>query len=154
MPDIFDTLALPTDRSARLMLIHPVTRAPLVDEAGQQGWVELLSWESEEAQAHRFARDNAMRKLGRDFTAEEEWDDMGKMLARLTKAWHLVGLDGRALSVPCSFDLAVGAYNATGLRWLRNLAIAFLNTSGNFFPLAGSTNSKRTPDMNSGSTSA
>ena len=59
------------------------------------------------------------------------------MLARLTKAWHLVGLDGRAIAAPCGFHLAAGAYNATGLRWLRNAAIAFLNVSGNFFPLAG-----------------
>ena len=139
MPAIFDTLALPTDRSARLLLIHPVTRPPLTDEAGEQGWIELYSWESEQAQAHRLARDNAQRKLGREFTAEEEWEDMGQMLARLTKAWHLVGLDGRAIAAPCSFDLAAGAYNATGLRWLRNAAIAFLNVSGNFFPLAGST---------------
>jgi hypothetical protein len=51
MPAIFDTLALPTDRSARLLLVHPVTRAPLTDEAGEQGWIELYSWESEQAQA-------------------------------------------------------------------------------------------------------
>lgn len=50
MPAIFDTLALPTDRSGRLLLIHPVTRAPLLDEAGEQGWIELYSWESEQAQ--------------------------------------------------------------------------------------------------------
>ena len=123
MPTIFDTLALPTDRSARLLLIHPVTRAPLTDEAGEQGLIELYSWESEQAQAHRLARDNAQRKLGREFTAEEEWEDMGQMLARLTKAWHLVGLDGRAIAAPCSFDLAAGAYNATGLRWLRVLGV-------------------------------
>lgn len=86
MPAIFGTLALPTDRSARLMLIHPVTRAPLTDEAGEPGWIELYSWQSEQAQAHRLARDNAQRKLGRDFTAEEEWEDMGQMLARLTRA--------------------------------------------------------------------
>ena len=150
MPAIFDTLALPTDRSAKLMLIHPVTRAPLLDEAGEQGWIELYSWESEQAQAHRLARDSAQRKLGREFTAEEEWEDMGQMLARLTKAWHLVGLDGRAIAAPCSFDLAAGAYNATGLRWLRNAAIAFLNVSGNFFPLAGSTPSAPTAATHSG----
>ncbi|MBR0679460.1 hypothetical protein GXW74_03090 [Roseomonas eburnea] len=150
MPAIFDTLALPTDRSAKLMLIHPVTRAPLTDEAGEQGWIELYSWESEQAQAHRLARDNAQRKLGREFTAEEEWEDMGQMLARLTKAWHLVGLDGRAIAAPCSFDLAAGAFNATGLRWLRNAAIAFLNVSGNFFPLAGSTPSAPMAATNSG----
>jgi hypothetical protein len=150
MPAIFDTLALPTDRSARLLLIHPVTRASLTDEAGEQGWIELYSWESELAQAHRLARDNAQRKLGREFTAEEEWEDMGQMLARLTKAWHLVGLDGRAIAAPCSFDLAAGAFNATGLRWLRNAAIAFLNVSGNFFPLAGSTPSAPTAGTSSG----
>jgi hypothetical protein len=150
MPAIFDTLALPTDRSAKLMLIHPVTRAPLTDEAHEQGWIELYSWESEQAQAHRLARDNAQRKLGREFTAEEEWEDMGQMLARLTKAWHLVGLDGRAIAAPCSFDLAAGAYNATGLRWLRNAAIAFLNVSGNFFPLVGSTPSAPMAGTSSG----
>ncbi len=150
MPAIFDTLALPTDRSARLLLIHPVTRAPLTDEAGEQGWIEFYSWESEQAQAHRLARDNAQRKLGREFTAEEEWEDMGQMLARLTRAWHLVGLDGRAIAAPCSFDLAAGAYNATGLRWLRNAAIAFLNVTGNFFPLAGSTDSVPTVATHSG----
>ena len=48
MPAIFDALALPTDRSARLLLIHPVTRAPLTDEAGEQGWIKLYSWESEQ----------------------------------------------------------------------------------------------------------
>ena len=96
MPDIFDTLALPIARTAKFMLVHPVSREPLLDEAGQQGWIELLSWESEKAQEHRLARDNVLRKLGRDFTAEEEWADMGQMLAKLTVGWHLVGLDGRA----------------------------------------------------------
>ena len=43
-----------------------------------------------------------------------------------------------------------GAFNATGLRWLRNAAIAFLNVSGNFFPLAGSTDSAPTAGTHSG----
>ena len=51
MPAIFNALALPADRSARLLLIHPVTRAPLTDAAGQQGWIELYSRESEQAHA-------------------------------------------------------------------------------------------------------
>lgn len=152
MPDVFAGLALPIERTAKFMLVHPVSREPLKDEAGAQGWIELLSWESEKAQEHRLARDNLLRKQGRDFTAEEEWNDMGQMLAKLTVAWHLVGLDGRAIAAPCTYDLAVGAYNATGLRWLRNATMAFLNTTRHFFPLDGSPNSEPTPDTNSGST--
>jgi len=152
MPDIFDTLALPIERTAKFMLVHPISREPLNDESGAQGWIELLSWESEKAQEHRLARDNLLRKQGRDFTAEEEWADMSQMLAKLTVGWHLVGLDGRAIAAPCTYDLAVGAYNATGLRWLRNATMAFLNTTRHFFPLDGSTPSAPTPDTNSGST--
>lgn len=152
MPDVFGTLALPIERTAKFMLVHPISREPLKDEAGAQGWIELLSWESEKAQEHRLARDNLLRKQGRDFTAEEEWADMSQMLAKLTVGWHLVGLDGRAIAAPCTYDLAVGAYNATGLRWLRNATMAFLNTTRHFFPLDGSPPSVPTPDTSSGST--
>ena len=70
MPDIFDTLALPIERTAKFMLVHPISREPLKDESGTQGWIELLSWESEKAQEHRLARDNLLRKQGRDFSLE------------------------------------------------------------------------------------
>uniref|UniRef100_UPI0018E05868 hypothetical protein n=1 Tax=Roseomonas rosulenta TaxID=2748667 RepID=UPI0018E05868 len=71
-------------------------------------------------------------------------------ITRLSESAHLSLSKAFRRDLPCSFDLAAGAYNATGLRWLRNAAIAFLNVSGNFFPLAGSMPSAPMAGTNSG----
>jgi hypothetical protein len=135
------------------MLLHGVTFEPLRDEAGEQGWIETLSLESEEAQAHRLWRDDEERKLGRYFNAAEEWKVAGELFAKLTKDWHLVGLDGRALAIPCTYDAAVQLYTHTATRWLRQQVQNHIQTRSNFFPLAGSMPSASGHGISGGSTS-
>lgn len=133
MASPFASLAIDTEATARFRPIHPHTGKPLADEAGEEAWIDFLGWHSQVAQTHRLSRETRLRRERRDnTTAEEDWNDMGEMLARLTKNWHLVGLDGRHIDVPCSYDLAVEAYNALALRWMRMQALEFLNVQGNF----------------------
>lgn len=153
MPDFLDALALPIERTARLTILHPVTFEPLKDEHGNVGWIDTLSFESQPAHEHRLARDNAIRRLGRDFDAAEDWRDLGEMYAKLTVGWHLVSLTGRALHLPCDFPTATTIFTAPATRWLRLLVQAHLGTRGNFFPLAGSPTSGDGPSANGGSTS-
>lgn len=151
MPSPFEGLSLDTRAKSTLYLVHPVTRLPITDATGQKkASITLLSWDSDEAQTHRIARDNKERQLGRPLTAEEDWIDMGQMLARMTVEWTLVGLDKRVLDVPCTYDLAAEAYNSLGLRWVRNQVLAHLNANVAHLPLAGSTDSDPGDDTSSG----
>lgn len=146
MPSPFAGLGLPIDAPARCMLLHPVTGAPFMvtdlpgdtgkKSAPQQAYVEVLSWHSRPAQAHRFLVEDKLRRTNAPMGSEESYNDMGEMLARMTTGWLLADLHGKHLAVEPAFDMARELYNGLETRWLRNQVLEFVNNQGNF-PAAG-----------------
>ena len=142
MPQPFAGLGLQIDKPGRCELLHPVTRLPLAiregapDAEGEpvvgRAYIDVLSWHSKPAQAHRFLVQDRLRRERRDLTPEEEFDDMGEMLARMTVGWRLCDLHGNPIDVPCTFDMARELYNGLETRWLRNQVLEFVNNEGNF----------------------
>jgi len=134
MPGLFDDLALPADLSAKFYPTRPGTGRRIADEAGEMCWIELLGWNSRAAQDHRFAREEKLRRTGRLPSPQEDYDDLGEMLARLTVGWQLVAPTGQRIDAVCDFTTARSLWNNPDLRWLRTQAVAFLDAEGNFIP--------------------
>lgn len=140
MPSPFDDFALPADKPARFFPLRPDTAKRITLRPAEEGaperacWIDLLGWHSEAAQAYRFAREEKLRSMGRDFTPAEAYADLAEMLASLTVAWDLIAPTGRALEVACNFDSARRLYGDLNQRWLRQQAVDFLNNESNFVP--------------------
>lgn len=151
----FAGLGLAVDKPGRCYLTHPVTMAPLrvrpvapavraegddplwtmpPEEAWPVAYVDVLSFDSAPAQEHRFAREEQERLFRRELNPAEAYDSVGVQLARMTTGWLLCDLTGRALDVPCTYDLARELYNGLETRWLRSQVFAFALTPGNFQP--------------------
>lgn len=134
MPSPFADFALPADLTGQFYPVRPGTGRRLTDAEGRVCVIEMRGWHSKAAQDYRFAREEKLRKLGREFSPQEAYDDLGDMLAVLTASWVLVAPTGRHIDLPCTFDNARALYNDIDQRWLRQQAVDFLNTEGNFVP--------------------
>lgn len=128
MPSPFAGMALAVDTPQRLHLIHPVTREPL------DAWLDLLSYDGQASQRHRAERDERVRRLRRELTAEEAADDLAGHVAALTAGWRLRTLDGGELDVPCTPENARLLYGDRALSWVRLQALEFLADRGNWKP--------------------
>ena len=75
-----------------------MTRQPLRNtETGEEAWIELLSAGRGVRRApDRAVTDRQLRLRGQRYTAEQAEADLIEKLAKLTKAWALVTLDGTA----------------------------------------------------------
>lgn len=134
MPGMFDDFAIAPDLTARFYPTRPGSGRRLTDASGEACWIDLMGWNSKAAQDFRYAREDRLRRLGREMTAQELYDDMGAMLATMTVAWNLIAPTGRRLDVECNHDNAVSLFNSIDQRWLRQQAVDFLNNEGNFVP--------------------
>lgn len=132
----FAALAAQVDRPARMTITHPGTGQPLRDAATKEpGWIDLLSLDSEVAQRqNRIIRDRRLSARGRKLTAAELDAEAVDLFAALTVGWSLVGLDGRALDVPCNTANAAELYGMRELSWLREQVDLFLGERGNWLP--------------------
>jgi len=90
----FAGLGLAVDTPARMFILHPVSRRPLVNaETGEQAWIDLLSASSQAGRAHdRTVTDKQIKMRGQRLRAEDIESDFTEKLARLTKGWLLVTL--------------------------------------------------------------
>lgn len=134
MPGMFDDLAVPQDLTARFYPTRPGTARRITDESGEACWIDFMGWGSRPAQDYRFAREDRLRKMGRDLTPAEAHDDLGDLMATVTVAWNLIAPTGRTLGVECTHDNALALFNSIDHRWLRQQAVEFLNSEGNFVP--------------------
>ena len=132
MTNPFAGMALAVDRPSRLKLLHPVTKLPLRDQEGGEAFIDLLSWDSAASQAHRIQRDDRVRRLGREMTAEESQQDTAEHIAALTVCWRLVALDGRPMEVDFSPEAARLLYGMRELAWARFQVVEHLNNRGNW----------------------
>jgi hypothetical protein len=120
----FARLALDTDTPRRMPIRHPATGEVMVDAEGREAFLDLLALTSAaankaRAKAHQRRIDNRVRRV----TAEEADAEGISVLAAVTKAWHLVGLDGVAIDVPCTPDAALELYSTPGLRFIADQAM-------------------------------
>lgn len=141
MTSKFDAIALEVDKPSRMTIRHPHTNMPLRDKAGEVAYIELFSSDSGKARTAQRAITNgrlAMRNRNK-LTAERLETEGTELLADLTVAWRLVGLDGEPLDVPFNRTNAVDLYADPKMAWLREQVDEFTADRANFSQ-ASSTN--------------
>ena len=137
MTSKFAGLALAVDAPARMTILHPVTRQPLRDSAGEEAWIDLLSADSAAARAHDRAITDALIRAGARRRSAEQMDaELTDKLAKLTTGWRLLTLDGEPIDVPFSVASAREMYALPELAWLRGQVMQFVDDLGNFRPAA------------------
>lgn len=154
----FAGLGLATEAASRMTIMHPVTGQPLrrkeADEKGklvekEEAFLDLLSRDSKAARQHdRLVADKQLRSRGRRLTAEELEGDRLERLAKLTRGWRLVTLDGAPLEVPFSEATARELYAEPTMAWLRDQAQTWVDDLGNYAaePSKGSSTSPVTSE--------
>jgi hypothetical protein len=136
----FAALALDTETPRRMTIRHPSTGEPLVDQDNTEAFIDLLSLTSAPAQkARNRVQQRRIESRQRRVTVEEAEAEAMQVLAACTVAWHLVGLDGKALPVPCDKDAALELYTTPGLRFITEQATAFADAAGNYLPGSSTT---------------
>lgn len=136
----FAALALDTETPRRMIIRHPSTGEPLVDEDGTEAFIDLLALTSAAAQkARNRVQQRRIEARVRRVTIEEAEAEAMQVLAACTVAWHLVGLDGKALRVPCDKDAALELYQTPGLRFIADQATDFAAAAGNYLPGSSTT---------------
>lgn len=129
----FAGLALPVDQPARMIISTPDEGGTLRNrETGEDAWIDLLSADSEVARAHdRALRDRIMRHR-RPLSSDEAEQWGTDLLAKLTRGWSLVTLDGEPIDLPFSEAAARELYAMPELRWLRDQIDRFVADRGNW----------------------
>lgn len=131
----FASLALDTETPRRMAIRHPATGEALRDAEGREAFLELLSLSSAAALKARAAvQQRRIEARVRRVSMEDAENEAMHVLAACTQAWHLVGLDGRTIDVPCSPDAAHELYTTPGLRFVADQATLFADNAGNFLP--------------------
>ncbi len=135
----FAGLGLSVDAPARMTIQNPITGQPVRNaETGEEGWIDFLSASGAVGRAHdRMVTDRRI-KQGRRIKAEEIDADTVEKIAKLTKGWSLVLLDGTPLAVECTQANARELFSMTETAWLLDQAATFVADLGNF-PQAVST---------------
>jgi hypothetical protein len=134
MTDLFADFAVPADLTGKCYITHPATKKRLRADDGSECYLELRGWHSSVAQEFRFEREERLRRLGREMTGEEAYEDLGDLCAQLTASWNLVTPTGKKLDIECSYENARKLFNSLDHRWMRQQAIDFLNNEANFLP--------------------
>ena len=135
MSDRFAALALPVDEAARMVIMHPITGQPLRDASGSEAYIDLLSNDSQKAQA--FDRKRTTQRIERraraaTLTAEELEAEATDKFAAQTTGWSLLGLGGEPLDIAFSEAVARELYAAPPMMWLREQVAIFQANRANF----------------------
>jgi hypothetical protein len=113
-------------------LTHPVTRAPVLDAAGNPVTITLASPESDYGRkARRRMLDQIKGRKGE--LSPEDGDEIdAEMLANVTLDWSGMVFEGEELA--CNIANAKKVYGVPGLAWMRRALLAFYSDTGNFIP--------------------
>ena len=129
----FAALAVKADAPSRMPILHPATNEPLLCSDGEPAWIDVHSTDSPAAQKHqRAAQNRRLQSRVRKITAEELENEGIELLAALTAAWRLVGLDGALLDIPCNRQNAAELYAEPSAAWIREQVNSFAADRGNF----------------------
>ena len=125
--------ALALNPAGRMLIVHPVTKKPLVDRGGQQAYIDLHSADSEAARKWRHALTNKRldAKVARMPSAEETEAEAFSFLAAMTTGWYLLDTEGQPIDVPFTADNAAELYRE--VPWLRDQVDAYLGDRANFW---------------------
>jgi hypothetical protein len=117
----FSGLSLEVETPYRLILVHPVTRQPICDTAGNPAYIDHYSADSEIARKHqRSVQRRRLAMRGRmKITPEELESEAVEILAALTVGWHLVDFKGEVIDTPFTSENARELYSDPTVAWLR-----------------------------------
>ena len=116
-----------------MVIINPVTKAPVLDKDKAEAYIELMSFDSAAARAHdRKTQDANLKLSGRTPTREENESRFVEKLVAITKSWHLVSLTGAPMDVPCTAALAEAIYSDDAFMWLKTQVVQHCLDLGNF----------------------
>jgi hypothetical protein len=157
----FGHLGVATDKPSRMPIVLPGEIDPLVDEHGNEAYLEFLPWDSEPGRKfdQEQQRDLVRKGFRQRSKAEQRADlenadqikEQAERLAVLATGWHLVDLDRTAIETPFTKANALELFTTPELGWLRRQAWTYVGNETNFMQRS-SRNSASSPSMNSGST--
>ena len=120
MSSLLDGLRINTDVTAKMPILHPVTKAPVIGSDGNPAFIELLPFESSAGRAHDRAAQDAGLKRGRPATRDENENAFVEKLVAITKSWNLVNLaTGALMDVPCTPDMVRAVYSDDAFLWIK-----------------------------------
>ena len=127
-------LAADVDKASRCYLYVPTGgRPPLASPDGHHAWVDVLSLDSAAAAAQR--RSTALARLDKRaarISLEDLEAEQAEMLAVLIVDWHLIGLDGQAIDVPCAPETRRELVTEPTFAWIRRQLEEHVSDLGNF----------------------
>lgn len=129
-----DALAIDVSAAAPVTLLHPKTRQPIRDEAGNEAFISVVSLDSPEVQrVQKAAMNKRLKMRGRvTLTADELEAERAETLVAATKAWHLVTTDGKALDVPLTETAARTIYTDARFAWIKEQVSEALDDRATF----------------------
>ena len=159
----FGNLGVVTDKPSRMTIVLPGELDSLVDEDGNEAYIEFLPWDSEpgrkfdQAQQREQVRKGFRQRSRAELRNEAENIDLVKdqaeRLAALATGWHLVDLDRKPIDLKFSKADALDLFTSPELGWLRRQAWTYVGNETNFMP-GSSKNSLTSPSTSSGSNGA
>ena len=122
-----DSVGTPIE-SNYVILQHPATDEPLMDDQGNKMWIEVYGQDSRHYKGVQHSQTNrrlqkAQRSGGRASVTAEQQESMAlELLAKCTKGWHII-LGGEAPE--CTEDNARELYQ--NYPWVRDQVDAFMH---------------------------
>jgi hypothetical protein len=116
MSNPFDSLAAEVDVPFKVILIDPVTSAPIEDKDGNKAFIEVLSVDSTDGQLfdkeQRRITNTRLMSGRKEVVANEDNVETNKQkTARLTKSWYLVDPNTKEpIDVPFTQKSALALY--------------------------------------------
>jgi hypothetical protein len=136
---MFDISSLDTrtrsEAGVPMIVVHPKTRGPVARADGTTVFITLLgrcsdTYRDKQREIAERNAETAARGI-RQSRDEREQDDV-ELLVSCTKSWTIDQMDGEGF--PCTDANARRLWSDTRFLWLRDQAIAHIQTDGNFLP--------------------
>ena len=158
----FGELGVVTDKPSRMTIIAPGEVDPLIDEKGNEAYIDFLPWDSEagrrfdQEQQRELVRKNFKQRSRTEQRADLENADNTRLqaerLAALATGWYLLDFDGKPLpDMEFSKATALELFSAPALGWLHRQSWVFVGNERNFMRRSSKTSSP-SPSTNSNST--
>jgi hypothetical protein len=131
-----DGLKIRADTPARMEVINPFTKMPLIrldSDEQDSAWVDVLSDTSSVGSVVlREQTDKIFQRRGRVIRADDVEKDLVEKAARLTVGWSLLTLAGEPIELAFTRANAREIFAIPELKWLRDQVLEFSADLGNF----------------------